>query len=225
MKPLQSICFGLLLMLGCRDTAENNVSDQNDRNKLNAAVGREIPLDIAQQWIANYKKKDARVMETSYRVDAVQLQNLMQAVPDPLGIIFHYATDDSGDSHILVISLDENAPFWTASSVVVDANTNAVVDAIAAKTWAKRYRAANPNGVWHHSFGINMFRSISSNPGFQYFDVSPALNEIGSQLVLMVWNNTTNSREGKSNTGRLTAVAYDDSFRCPPTCNPINFND
>jgi hypothetical protein len=220
---LQYSCLGLLLMLGCCDPTDNNTSEQKNVSKLNAAVGREIPLQSAHQWIANYKKKNGR--EISYQVDKAQLQNLLGAVPHPLGVIFNYATDDSGNSHIVVIALDETESLWAPSAIAVDANSNTIIEVNTAKAWTRRYRNNNPNAVRHHSFGINLFNKILSNPGFEYFDISPALNDNGLQMVLMVWNKSETSNGGRVNTGGLTPVSYDDSFRCPPTCNDEITND
>jgi hypothetical protein len=211
----KAACLGLLLAVSCQERNET-VTAEEQVNKLDASVGHQVPLEDAKAWISAYNKKHARAHEVSYSITAEQLRSVMQSVPDPIGITFHYALDDNNRPHVIAVALDAHASLWAPSSVAIDANTNTAIAIDQAKAWARRHRQANPGRVWYHSFGNNAIAEIVTNPDFNYLDIAPAINGNGPQLVLLVWNNgNTNGRttgEGGS------PVAYDESTSCPPYC-------
>jgi hypothetical protein len=219
---LQFACCGLLLMLGCRDAENNNAtSTQTSTNKLNASVGQEIPLETAQRWIASYdKEKNSGREGGSYSLTASKVNLMLQALPDRIGVILHHATDDAGNYHILVTAVEAGTSLWD-SPVVVDANTNTVIEKATAKAWAKKYRDTHLGETWYHFFGNTVLNQITTMPNFNYMDIVPALNDVNDpQLLLFAWNN---SSEGGRVANGLVATVYDFSTNCPPYCDTFSY--
>jgi cytoskeletal protein RodZ len=215
----KAACLGLLFAVSCQE--RNETTTEQQVNTLDANVGHEVPLADAKEWISQYKKKHAGAREASYSIRAAQLRSTLQSVPNPIGVTFHYAIDNNGTNHVIAVALDAHASLWAPSSVAIDANTNTVIAIDQAKAWARRHKQANPNGVWSHSFGMNMIDEITANPAFTYFDIEPAINAIGPQLVLLVWN--TGNSGGRTTDGGITPRTYDESRMCPPHCIPSDF--
>jgi hypothetical protein len=212
MKKNFAFIFAALLAISCREANENSIAAE----KLDANVGHQILLETAERWIGFYNSKNVNGREGStYKVSDDQLKKVLQGSTNFLGVIFHHAIDDAGASHILVTSIGEEATLWN-SSVIVDANSNSMIETAAAKRWAKKYEAAHPGEVWYHFFGAKMFNEITSNANFNYFDIAAALNDDNQpQLVLLVWNNKSGGTGGRVMDGGVV-VAYDFSSPCPP---------
>jgi hypothetical protein len=211
MKTIFAFIFVILLAISCHEANESSMA----ASKLNANVGHQILPETAERWIGFYNSKNVNGREgITYKISGEQLGKILLGSTNNLGVIFHHAIDDAGVSHILVTSIGEDVALWN-SSVVVDANSNSLIENEVSKRWAKKYEDAHPGEVWYHFFGANMFKEITSNANFNYFDIAGAFNDDNQpQLILLVWNNKTDAAGGR--TKDEGPIPYDASHPCPP---------
>jgi hypothetical protein len=198
-------------LVGCHDVRDTNPASIQ---KFDKTVGQKISLDIATDWMERYDKNASgqRSAESSYSITADHLKAIIPYAADA-GLAFHHAIDEAGTYHILIIPVTSALLF--DAPVLLDANTNTIIDESTARAWTDNYKDANPDQIWYHFFGLDIFSEITQS-SFSYFDIEPAINDAGKpQLLLRVWP------EGTSN-GRTEATSptvYDFSSPCPPCSN------
>jgi len=208
-------CFTAMLLAsalaGCHDARETNPASIQ---KFDKTVGQQISLAVATQWMERYEKDAAgqRNTESTYSITADRLKEILPYAADA-GLAFHHAIDDVGTHHILVIPVASSLLF--DAPVLLDANTNAFIDESTARAWTDNYKDANPDKIWYHFFGLDIFKEITQS-SFSYFDIEPATNDAGKpQLLLLVWpEGTSNGRTQSS-----SPTVYDFSSPCPPCSN------
>ena len=208
-------CFTAMLLasalVGCHDARDTNPASIQ---KFDKTVGQQISLDIATHWMELYDQNASsqRSDGSSYSITADHLKAIIPYASDA-GLAFHHAIDDAGTYHILIIPVATSLLF--DAPVLLDANTNTVIDESTARAWTDNYKDANPDKIWYHFFGLDIFSEITQS-SFSYFDIEPAVNDEGKpQLLLLVWpDGTSNGR-----TEAASPTVYDFSSPCPPCSN------
>jgi hypothetical protein len=206
-------------LLACQDSKEELKSPGSSKQDFYKNIGEKIPLETAMEWIELYKKtrnSTGRVEEEpAFVVSASEMDAMLASVADLTGVAFHYALDDAGTLHILVIPVDATLHVWPGVSgrYLIDANTGSRIAEGAASAWSENYKKANPDGIWYHFFGSNIFDDMKTLSYYQSVDIERATNTTGltPELLLIVWNELS--------TGRTTAddgTTYDASNPCPP---------
>lgn len=211
--------FFALSFYSCQDPKEDtvNVNPVVARYKN---VGHQIPVEVGKQWIEAYNERNNtqnRIGGLLYSIDHVQWQALLTSVTELIGVAFQYGVDESGTKHIIAIPVDEELRLWTSipGRIYVDANTGTEISQSVAYTWAQRYQAQHPDGVWFHYFGKNVFDEILTIPYFSRVDIVQAINILGltPELLLIVTDLDVLSL-GRVADAENTAV-YDASYPCP----------
>lgn len=211
-KSLTAMLLASVLAVGCHDARETN---QATIQKLDKTVGKQISFDVAASWMERYQKSSSgsRVAKQSFSITADKL-NAIAPYASEAGLALHHAIDDSGIYHILIIPVGENSLLFDAP-VLLDANTNTIIEKDKAVAWTENYKNANSDKVWYHFFGLDTFIEIQQS-SFSYFDIEPALNDDDQpQLLLVVWPETTSNGRTES----ASPTVYDFSNPCPPCSN------
>lgn len=198
-------------LISCHDVRDTNPASVQ---KFDKTVGQQISLDIAMHWIDLYHQNtsDKRNTAALYSINADHLEAIIPYAADA-GLAFHHAIDDAGTYHILVIPVGSTLLF--DAPVLLDANTNTVIEESTARAWADNYKEANPEKIWYHFFGLDVFNEITQS-SFSYFDIEPAINDAGKpQLLLVVWPDSASN--GRTETA--SPKVYDFSNPCPPCSN------
>lgn len=207
----------------CQETKEDLKNPVSEKD-IYRTIGEQIPYETGMEWIAYYqnqKSADGRTEVLSgYSISDDHIRTMTQARSGLVGIAFHYATDQTGGTHVLVIPVDESMSLWESrpGKIIVDANTGNEIAQETASAWAQTYKNANPSAVWFHFFGKNIFDEMCALPFFNSIDIEPAINilNLTPQMLLVIWN------DGVSSLGRTQdspATVYDASNACPP-CAP-----
>lgn len=209
MKKSCAVALFVLILTGCYDARVS--TPVVTENKFSKSVGAQIPLEVAERWMALYSESNisARSEDVSYSITPDHLKAVASYATDA-GLAFHHAIDDVGLYHILIVPIKDtlllNLP------VLIDANSDTVIDSSTAKAWIRNYQVANPTTGWYHFFGYDIFIEIFQS-SFSRMDIEPAINDEGKpQLLLMVWPQTI--ANGKVNASSPTV--YDMSSLCPP---------
>lgn len=209
------------LISACQDSNSNfKTKDQNA--VLNKAVGQQIPVELANKWIAAYNKQSGsgRTEQFQYRVTAQPFDAIITSVPI-LGLAFHHAIDDSGNPHVLILAIDENEKLWSTQNdrICIDATTNALIDEGTARNWTQNFKDRYPDDIWYHFFGENILLEMRNVSWFTEFEIIPALNDDDLYQLLLVINNS-----GSTTGGRVKAesIVYDKTVSCPPSCGADN---
>jgi hypothetical protein len=210
------LAFGLSI-LSCQDTREDAQTQQSLIEQYKN-VGHQIPLQVGIRWMDTYNVKSSsggRIAGT-YSIDKDILETSRGSVPNFIGVAFHYGIDGAGVKHIIAIPVNESMSLWNPISgrIYVDANENAPVTQDVAYTWAQAYKAQNPNAIWFHYFGKNVFDEMTGISYFQNMEIIPATNDLDltPQLLLVIED------PNLSNGGRTfseTTTVYDASYPCP----------
>lgn len=204
------------LLLSCQDSREDLKSTGPDLSEYQS-VGMRISAETGARWIQTYNDRSSgygRVDGVLYSIDSEELQETLGSVNQLIGVAFQYAIDDDGVKHVIVIPVDETLRLWTDidGRKYVDANTGLPISKGKAESWSMKFQAENPNEIWFHYFGRNIFDEILSTTDFDRLDIIPAINDLdlSPQLLLVVGNSS-------SLLGRTTAEApvYDASYPCP----------
>lgn len=206
-------------LLACQDSKEELKSPASNKQDFYKNVGEKIPMETAMEWIELYKKtrnSAGRVEEEpAFIIAASEMDAMLKSVDGLTGVAFHYALDDAGALHIIIIPLDGTLQVWPGVSgrYLIDANTGSKIAEGAASAWSENYKKANPDGIWYHFFGSNIFDDMKTLSYYQDVDIERATNttELTPELLLIVWNQLW--------TGRTTAeegTTYDASNPCPP---------
>jgi hypothetical protein len=205
MKSFSTITMLLLLIAGCQQ--ESNPTQQN--TQFDPTVGKQIPLEVANRWLALYAGQGRTAEATTYKVTS-ETFSALQSVPDKTGFAFQHALDEAGTHHILIIPVGKDNVQYDYADIL-DANSNTVVSNSDANNWIQKYQNANPGKIWYHYFGADIFEEIASYD-YTHFDIEPAVNDEGSpQLLLFVWPNTANGRVKDAD-----PIVVDASSQCPP---------
>jgi hypothetical protein len=208
----------LSLVVSCYDEKED-LKSTIPGNLIYKNVGKQIPFETGMQWIEFYKDRNnqtGRLNFFKYSVSATQLGTLLQSVIGLTGVAFHYAIDDTGNIHIIIIPVDGSLSLWSSvpGRIFVDANTGAEINQGIAREWTQNYQNAYPGKLWFHFFGQNIFNEMVAIPYFSKLDIQPAMNDLdlSYQLLLIIWSSATPG-------GRATdegTIVYDASNPCPP---------
>jgi hypothetical protein len=205
----------VLTLSACQDTV-TNPETQKQNSILDKTVGEQIPTDVANRWIALYEKKNSsgRTHEFQCTVAAQHFNEILSSIP-LLGLAFHYAIDDSGDFHVLILAVSEDKKLWSsdASRICIDANTNSVIAESVAREWTQNFKETTPNAVWYHFFGSDILNEMRKVSGFNEFEIIPALNDEGIKQLLLVIN-----RDSDFVSGRILSesIVFDKGGLCPP---------
>jgi hypothetical protein len=217
--------FLSMSILSCQDSNDVVKSPSDEVTKYRT-VGMKIPTEVGARWIAAYNRKNSisgRGQGVAYSVDAAQLEASLASVNDLVGVAFHYAEDDLGNTHIIMIPIDPTMSIWTEipGRVFVDTNTGNPISQGEANSWANRYKRNNPGMIWFHYFGRNVFDEILIIANLASMDIVPALDDLDlSPELLLVIGNTESLLEnliggllgGRTET---TTTVYDASYPCP----------
>jgi hypothetical protein len=209
-----------LSLVSCQDTKED-LRDPLSETDVYRSIGEEIPFQTGMKWIEFYKKKSYEQgrldLSSSFTVPAAQMKSALKSITGLVGIAFHYAMDESGKSHILVIPVDESLSLWSNISgrILVDANTGNEISQDIASAWAKRYKDAYPDEIWFHFFGKGVFDEMVALPYFNNVDIEPAINalDLTPELLLVVMDDEAVS---SGRTASSDGTVYDASNACPP---------
>ena len=212
MKTVGSILLLILILINCQEPKETS-----PENKFSKTVGQQIPIEIAERWVALYRvsNKSSR-NQNALSISAATLRDFIDTEGDYSGIVFHHAIADNDGYHVLLIPYTEGSPLWSASQVI-DSNIDSFMDPTIAKHWAENYVDKNPNGVRSHFFGSLVFVEILSRAEFERVDLVHALNDANEPLLLLYVTFAANTQNGRS-LGEMVEV-YDMSSPCPPWCS------
>lgn len=212
------IMFLAVSFLACQDSRDD-VKIENPDIAFYKTVGEEIPWETGEQWREFYERensKQGRLPLSNFCLSSSQVNALMQSVDELVGIAFHYGIDENGVTHIIAIPVDDSLRLWNdiPGRIYIDTRTGQEISASIAGNWAENFKQANPNDIWFHFFGVNIFDEIASISYFNSLTIMPALSllNLQPQLLLIIWNDIlpvgrTNQEQGK---------VYDASFPCPP---------
>lgn len=220
---ISSVCITVcaaLFLAGCQENREDAKAPISQKD-FYKTIGEQIPFETGMEWIDNYQTKASASGRTEslsrYHVTASTLQAALASVSNPVGISFHYATDEAGETHILLIPIAESMQLWADAPgrIIVDANTDSEIPPSTAQAWVSAYTDAHPAGIWFHFFGVDIFRDMSALPFFSEVDIQRGINtaELTPELLLIVWNNILSTPLGRTMTD---GVVYDASNACPP---------
>jgi hypothetical protein len=213
--------YFVLSLLGCQDSKDDLRSVHPDHIAYKS-IGQQIPYETGVQWIEAYQEmnnnKQGRLISLEYQITASQLEALLQSVSNLVGVAFHYALDESGKQHILIIPVDESLSVWnsTPGRIIVDANSDSIINQSTAEIWAQSYKDVHPEGIWFHFFGADLFDEIFDIPFFTTLDIQPVINTLNllPQMLLIVWDLSSDLNIGR--TMRESGRIFDASNPCPP---------
>jgi hypothetical protein len=213
-KILSAISL-ILLLCACSDSNQN-LETKKHNSVLDKTVGERIPTDVANKWIDSFRDNigSGRQQNFQYAVSAQPLDQILTSIP-LMGLAFHYALDDAGTLHVLILAVSEDEKLWSLNSnrICIDANTNSLIDEALAKTWTQNFKDKHPDEIWYHFFGWNVLNEMKTVSWFQEFRIVPALNDEGIQQLLLVI-----SRDSDTDDGRVLeeSIVYDKGGLCPP---------
>jgi hypothetical protein len=215
---LAAFFVGLTLMR-CQDTKEDQKEPVTEKD-IYKTVGEEIPFDTGMEWIRYYREENSgqsRTASYSYNVSSSQVGAVLDRLPGIVGVAFHYALDDAGAKHVIVIPVDGSLSLWSSiqGRVYIDANSGSEISQTVAAAWADRFKAAHPTAIWFHFFGKNIFDDMRALPYFDSVFIEPAINVLNltPQLLLVVYNDTVSLLGRKKSS---PGTVYDASNACPP---------
>ncbi|HYF68914.1 MAG TPA: hypothetical protein VD884_12310 [Ohtaekwangia sp.] len=214
------VLFLTFSFFSCQDTKEDSASSHPALAEYKN-VGHEIPVETGLQWINAYNKKNntqARIGNLIYGIESDKLENMLSSVDGLTGVAFHYGIDDAGSTHIVAIPINETLKVWSSipGRVFLDTNTGNEITQSEASVWAQRYKDENPDDLWFHYFGKNVFDEISTIPYFNIIQIVPAIKilDFTPQLLLVIANLDVLDL-GRTSTEQNTKI-YDASYPCPP---------
>lgn len=210
--------FSVLLLVSCQETREDLKKSAKDTYQT---IGEEIPFETGMQWIAFYQERNSKQNRSAlidgYNIPSAQLASLLESTASLVGVAFHYGLDNAGTTHIIVIPVDGSLDLWSSipGRIYVDANTGEAISQSLAETWASNFKQENPDEIWFHFFGKNIFDEMRALPYFQSVYIEPAVNilNLTPQLLLVVYNDDLISL-GRANS--VPGTVYDASNACPP---------
>lgn len=209
-----------MFLVTCQETKEDLKKPISEKD-IYKTIGEEIPFESGMEWIRYFQNQNKSgqgktELISSYVVSHDQMAEMLE-LADLVGVAFHYATDDSGERHIILIPVNESLSLWTPipGRRYIDANTGGEISRQTASIWAQNFKDENPDEIWFHFFGKNIFDQMSALPFFDSVDIQPAINVLNltPQLLLIVWNESLISL---GRTQNPPAVVYDASNACPP---------
>jgi len=214
------IACAALFFAACQETKEDAKTPLTEKD-LYRSIGEEIPFETGMAWIDFHKQRESSKGRLdslpTCEVTAEKVKAMLSSVDNLVGVAFHYGIDDFGQSHILVIPVNESMELWSLvpNRIMLDANTGLEINQDLAYSWAERFKTSNPSEIWYHFFGKKVFDEMSALPYFERVDIERATNseEMSPELLLVIWN------EGQTSLGRTAAVygtVYDASNACPP---------
>jgi hypothetical protein len=217
--------FLALSVLSCQDTRVEDQKHETDV-ALYRNIGHQIPYETGVQWMEYYQQQQGGVQGRkkllglglfSYTISGPQVEAMTASVSDLVGVAFHWALDDDGDTHIIAIPIDPTLSLWSSipGRIYVDANTGNPISQAVAQDWAQNYKDEHPTGIWFHFFGETVMDQILAIPYFNSMDIEPAINILNllPQMLLIVWNEDL-LPFGRSDAERATI--FDASNPCPP---------
>ncbi|MCX4240211.1 hypothetical protein [Paraliomyxa miuraensis] len=203
--------LSVVLLLGCVAEEEELATARRDYEN----VGARIPHDVANRWLARHDQSNTQSHDEPVPyATAAELTEVLTAVPERFGVVFHHALDDAGAHHLLVTAVDDDIGLW--ESPILDATGHRILEDTEARMWAERYVAAHSGEVGYFFFGRSVIDEIVGTPGFERLDLRSAVGDDGApKLVLMAWND-----EGDPGfrSGSIDSTPYDSGMPCPPDC-------
>lgn len=210
--------FTAVLFVGCQETKEDIKKPVSEKD-IYKTIGEEIPFETGMEWIALHKKRSGLGRTESsgtFSISSEQMNASLQSIADLTGVAFHYATDEAGTTHILAIPVDGSLEVWSNDNkIIIDANTGNQISKTTALSWSQTFKALNPDGIWFHFFGKNIFDEMRALPYFDSVSIEPATStlDLSPQLLLVILN------QDMISIGRTQATegtVYDASNACPP---------
>jgi hypothetical protein len=213
MKHIFALLIIICVLLGCQDSAK----PLSDKKESLREVGSIIEREDADRWRSQFElKSSASRQQSSFVITKASVQELVNSLDDYDGIYFHHAIE--GDKrHILVVPYKDGQSLWN-TSVVIDANSDTVVDAANSSRWAENYVSQNPDGPWSHFFGRNVFEEILSNEAFYEMEIVPAINDASLPQLLLYVSYLSRGTNGRA---QAQVDVYDHSNQCPPFCSGV----
>jgi hypothetical protein len=217
MKKLIVIFLSIVSMNSCQDSVTTPTMKRHD-SPLHKAVGAKISSEDAVRWISAYQSRleQGRVQETSHVVTASTFDSILSS-PDLLGVAFHYAVDDVGNHHVLLLPMDETTHLWSLTNdrVCIDANIDTILDEVTAKRWVLNFTNKFPDHIRYHFFGSDILFEMRRLSAFEQFSITPAIDdELQLQLLLIVGKIDLAAGGRTMDNGDV----FDRSVNCPPTC-------
>ncbi len=203
------------LVFSCQEPRE--VADHTPDLRTYQNVGTKIPTETGARWLEAFNTKynnGARPRRLIYSVSGSLLSQSL-SIPELTGVAFHYGLDENGVKHIIVIPVDSKLRLWNfvEGRIYVDANSDTIIPKSTAEEWTERFRSQNPNGIWFHYFGRNIFDEILTFPNLTSVYIAPAINDLdlSPQLLLIVGLDFNLLGRTDSEQGGV----YDASYPCP----------
>jgi hypothetical protein len=218
-------------LLACQDTKEGDLDNASSDVASYRKIGRQIPFETGMQWMEYYKKKNSEQGKVgllglglfTYTISGTQMEAMLESVSDLVGVAFHYATDNLGNTHIIAIPIDPSLSVWSSipGRIFIDTNTGNPISQSTAQAWAQTYKDAHPTGIWFHYFGETIFDQILAIPYLNSIDIEPAINilNLTPQMLLIVWNEDLlpfGRTVGAGKAAAERATIFDASNPCPP---------
>ena len=210
--------FGIGL-LACEDSTFDDKKVELSVVAHYKTIGEQITYETGMRWIDLYEKERAssgRVeLFGKYAISETMTLQMMASVDDLVGVAFHHAKDAFGVKHIIAIPVGDDLLLWSniPGRIYVDTNTGNAISKATASAWAQNYKNANPNGIWFHFFGADIFDDIIALPFFNSIDIQPALSDwLLPQMLLIIWNESFSFGRTEDEWGAV----YDASSPCPP---------
>jgi hypothetical protein len=223
MKKLVTLIIvsAALSILACQDSKED-AKYESQQLAAYKTIGHQIPTETGLRWIETYNQRNniaGKLSLSGYSTSSSNLRKLT-ALPDLVGIAFHHGIDGNGIHHFIAIPVGPDLSVWseTVEKVFVDTNTDAVISREDAADWAGNYKSANPEQIWFHFFGKNVFDEISEIPYLNEVNIVPAVNDLdlSPQLLLVILD----PLGILGRTADAGTTVYDASSPCPPC--PVN---
>lgn len=214
-----TIALCIAMLLGACNEAKEDVGQPLSEKDIYRTIGEEIPLETGMQWMNFHKNRSSasRLVVDGCSVSASTMNTMLTSTKNLVGVAFHYAVDESGTAHIVLVPVDESMDVWSSAPgrMLIDGNTGLEISLQQAKAWAERYKASYPSDIWYHFFGKDIFDQMQALPYFEAVDIEPATDpeDLSAEMLLIVWNGDVSS---SGRTQAESGTVYDASNACPP---------
>lgn len=210
MKKIIGFAILICTFATCQDSSQTSA----ERTQSLRDVGGPIAKEEAARWRARYDKSSTGFRQHSApTISKTSLQHVVNAIAECDGVYFHNALEGD-EHHVLLIPYKDGQSLWS-TTVVVDANSDSMMEVATASLWAERYVAQNQDGPWSFFFGRHLLETILSNSEFEQMEIAPATSDAGVQLLLLY---VTYGGELTNGRTQGTVEVYDQSNQCPPYC-------
>lgn len=200
----------IFLFFACHEPREQDISTTNAFNKK---AGAEISMETAERWISRYRNDEAEKRFDTYTkvLTYSEIEKTLNTVSEPMGVLFHYAIDDNGHVNTFLIPISEDNPIWNAPNIL-NVDDGSIISGGDALALAERFKAAYPDEIRSHFFGIHVFEKVYNSIEFVH-----ATSDDGIDQLLLFMRSDAEHSDGRLQ-GESVSV-YDNSIRCPPFCD------